>query len=428
MNVLFRNILCLVIITICSTKISVAQISSISADFKTVTAYSTVDNIFVFYQQPNHKKGSLTATDTINASFQWSKFDTISKTFISLGSAENNVLSSTLNNLDEGGYKVIISDTVGKDTSFVAWVAFDSLHIKINQDAQGFVPYFNSTCEYFDLIVIDSLDLKNPQPVNYKYFDPTGKKIYEFPNSFSFEWFKENESTAFAISTLARQRVSGENIPTENTDYSVNVSDKFGLGQTNKVTYKSIVPKADFETFADTINGENSAPLKVTFTNNSINAEKYTWYMGDGDTLEVTTPDPHTYYVPKTYKVTLIAESKEKCTREDTTSIIVEPPKLKVPNVFVPGLGNFKFKAISLRYYKMIIFTRWGKKVYEEEAYDKSKQVGWNGKIGNNYAAEGIYYYIIEVRHWDPNPSAENDGIRNKGRYDGFFYLFRAGY
>jgi len=423
MSLFLRNIFCFLLLTGCLSGNIFGQISSNTADFKTVTAYSPHDTIFVFYQWPKHKLGSLTAhsPDTVNANFEWSKFDTTAF------NSENNVID----NLKEGGYKVRVTDTLGLDTSFVAWVVFDSLHIQITHDNEGFVPYFSSTCDHFDLTVIDSITLKAPKPVNFKYFNPARKDTaFEFKNKLKFEWRATiPQSEIFATDTIKNwTRVTGDNIPSKNTPYYVSVTDKFGLTQNDDVVYKSIVPKAKITESHETTDGKNSAPLIVHFTNSSENAVKFTLYMGDGDTLEINDSIQHTYYSPATYKIKLIAESKEQCIATDTLSITVDPPYLKVPNVFVPDRGNFTFKAISLHYYKMTIFTRWGKKVYEETAFDKSYPItGWNGKIGNSDASEGIYFYIIEVKHWDPHPNENTDEnrINDKGRYSGFFYLFR---
>ncbi len=433
MSLFLRNIFCFLLLSGCLSGNIFGQISSNTADKKTVTAYSPHDTIFVFYQSPNHKLGSLIAFnpdtinkhDTINANFEWSKFDTLTKSFNPLFKNDTNVISSSVDTLKEGGYKVHIIDTLGLDTSFVAWVVFDSLHIQIVKDKAGFVPYFNSTCDYFDLIVKDPIDLKDPKPVKFKYFDPDKDTSFVLNNSLKFEW--RAASDPFAIDIVPRHRVSRPDIPAENTHYYVSVTDKFGLTQYDTVVYKSIVPKAEIKR-GDTIT-VNSAPLKATIDNLSKNGVKFTWYLGDGDTLvkNDTSSVTHTYYAPKTYHVKIKAESNEQCIDTTGLDITVDPPILKAPNVFNPDRGNYTFKAISLHYYKMIIFTRWGKKVYEETGYDSYEPHGWNGKIGNSEASEGIYYYIIEVTHWDPHPNENTDEnrINDKGRYSGFFYLFR---
>ena len=75
------------------------------------------------------------------------------------------------------------------------------------------------------------------------------------------EW-TEGESK---VSTLLSWQYNSP--PTENTDYTLSVYDKFDCGSSATVTYESLVTKAEFT--ADPMEGE--APLTVTFTNTSEN-------------------------------------------------------------------------------------------------------------------------------------------------------------
>ncbi len=71
--------------------------------------------------------------------------------------------------------------------------------------------------------------------------------------------------------------------------------------------------------------------------------------------------------------------------------------KLNIPNIFTPnqdGLNDY----FTIGYnstpenYKIIIFNRWGKIVFESQNIDNS----WNGKNGKNYCKSGVYYYLIQ--------------------------------
>ncbi|MBL7935395.1 MAG: gliding motility-associated C-terminal domain-containing protein, partial [Bacteroidia bacterium] len=76
---------------------------------------------------------------------------------------------------------------------------------------------------------------------------------------------------------------------------------------------------------------------------------------------------------------------------------------LFIPEVFTPdGDGKndfFVIKGIEGRTVKIIVFNRWGNKVYENESYNNT----WGGMpnvsgliIGNNKLPQGTYYYIVE--------------------------------
>jgi hypothetical protein len=41
----------------------------------------------------------------------------------------------------------------------------------------------------------------------------------------------------------------------------------------------------------------------------------------------------------------------------------------------------------------MIVFNRWGEKVWESEDFP----AGWDGKQNGQYVAEGTYYWILDV-------------------------------
>lgn len=64
------------------------------------------------------------------------------------------------------------------------------------------------------------------------------------------------------------------------------------------------------------------APFTVSFVNNS-NAADYYWDFGDGSTSNLVAPT-HTYILPGTYNVTLIAVDSLKCNTSDTTYLVIE--------------------------------------------------------------------------------------------------------
>jgi hypothetical protein len=430
MNLYYHKFFCLLLLTIGLSGISSGQITSSNADATVKTGYSKKDFIFAFYQTPAPKIGSLTATvpDTGKATIQWSKYDTITKSFKAPFKSDANVHSTYVDTFKvAAGYRIHITRVNPKlDTTFTAWVAFNRLAIAIDKDGAGAVPYFRSTCDYFDLITNITNKLNK-----YRYFSPDSAKAWELINKPRFKWRAGSQvGNVFSDTTLNRTRVSGEDIPTEKTDYFVEVTDFFGLTQADQVTYNSIITRAHFSvTYDPPIENLHSAPFKINFTNDSKNGDKYTWYMGDGDTLKIQDLTfEHIYYQPDSVlTIKLISESKDQCIDTFTNSdLSVAPPQVEWPNVFVPrGDAKFNFRfihTVSLHFYRFIIFTKLGKKIYEESAFDSSLPKGWDGKIGNGLASEGIYYYTLEILHWDPRPNPAK--VNPKGRYSGFFYLY----
>jgi gliding motility-associated-like protein len=90
------------------------------------------------------------------------------------------------------------------------------------------------------------------------------------------------------------------------------------------------------------------------------------------------------------------------------TDIILPSTEIFVPEVFTPnGDGKndlFVIKGIEGRKVKLMIFNRWGNKVYENGNYDNS----WDGTpntgglmIGSGKVPQGVYYYIVEFLDGD---------------------------
>lgn len=415
------SILLLAFSIISSTVFS--QISSPTHNFKVATSYSTHDSIFIFHQNTGNVTGQLSAKIPSGspASFEWSIYDTTNRVFGPVFHTESNVEISTISNLAAGGYRVHITGT-GIDTSMTGWVFIDSLKMSVEKNNAGEVHFYRRGCDFINLQATSTLS-------NFKYFNPATGERLTLSNSVEITW----EADPAGENTLgkgAKIWIEGDDIPSVDTKYTARATDKFNLWEEDFVNYITIVPKANFDiTYDKKYDSKTSAPVTVTFTNNSENATKYTWIFGDGDTLisepPQKDPEPHTYYISdETYQIKLIAESLQGCIKEDTISITIDPSELEAPNVFSPGSlsGNdrFNIRNVSLRSFHVTIFTRSGRKVYEFSGPDINSWEGWDGKIGNNYATSGIYYYVVQAISWE-NPAKKYE----PKEYSGFFYLFQ---
>jgi gliding motility-associated-like protein len=402
-----------------------AQFSSSTYDYKESTAYSTHDSVFIFNQSPLAKKGSLTATTPakISARFEWSRYDTINKVFQAPFNTEDNVISSTVTALETGGYRVHVTGT-GIDTTMTGWVYLNDFTVTIEKNNDGEVLFYRKTCESTNLIASSAYK-------NFKYHNLLTGKPDSLLNEVKYTWSSSPMAASEFNYEGAKIWIEGEDLPSEDTEYTVTATDKAGLSKEDKVTYITIIPKAAFDTTFERKYGEKiSAPLTVTLTNNSKNAVKYTWIFGDGDTTYLKEPerdpDPHIYYVSKkTYLIKLIAESNERCVREDTVSITVDGSELEAPNFFTPDGDDynsfFRIYNISLCNFHITIFSQYGRKVYEFSGPDINHWDGWDGKIGNTDASAGIYYYVIEAR------SCESPSVKYRPtKKSGFVYLIRG--
>jgi gliding motility-associated-like protein len=136
----------------------------------------------------------------------------------------------------------------------------------------------------------------------------------------------------------------------------------------------------------------------------------FRWDFGDGesDTLQVS-PD-HTYGQWGDYDVTLSIETGNGCVDEITHTVVIEQD-LVFPNVMTPngdGINDvFAIENLNTslhaedpdgyRNNKLVIFDRWGKKVYEADNYDTFSRDG-QIQLGSQVfdasgVSDGVYYF-----------------------------------
>ena len=76
-------------------------------------------------------------------------------------------------------------------------------------------------------------------------------------------------------------------------------------------------------------------------------------------------------------------------------------PRIFLPNAFTPngdGINDrFLIQGAFLRRYEMIIFDRWGRRVFQSQSLSD----GWDGTVGGRLAAEGVYSYKISGEGFD---------------------------
>lgn len=84
-----------------------------------------------------------------------------------------------------------------------------------------------------------------------------------------------------------------------------------------------------------------------------------------------------------------ISSSNEDC--------INQIPIIHVPNAIIPEGDNRIFKPVISFYkkssYIMLIFNRWGQKIFESDNID----IGWDGRHNNEIVSQGVYTYLIQV-------------------------------
>jgi gliding motility-associated-like protein len=438
-----------------------SQIFSSQSDYTEDTDYNTLnrtDSIYVFNQTETDVSsdiGSLEIYLPDNVSkfdFTWYLFDVdaLDFNFQQIIKTDNDTNYSSIGNLGEGGYSVIYSNGTLTDTAY-AWVYINNFIAKkfgiIDKDSEGKLS--PKACEYIEIRVDLELD-------TFYYYDEISKKQHFFTTSYGVDISSDPapddwESVPSPRSySLGRLRLRSSQPPTEDVQYFLEVSDKYGVTKYDTALYETIHTYAQLDTIPQWLkfddgtdyyddNEKMSAPLTVVFSpKESENASKYVWNFGGG-TNDTTYLQPDSieytfFYIDplkdlNPYTIVLTTFSEEGCVSADSVEIELENSELGVPPFFSPnGDQNndvWRIYDASLRDFELWILNRWGRLVHKFNGEDIRDWQGWDGKFkdSNRDAPEGVYYFILTARGWDKK---ENDASKTQEyREHGFFHLYR---
>ena len=131
-------------------------------------------------------------------------------------------------------------------------------------------------------------------------------------------------------------------------------------------------------------------------TINKSQITSWSWLPGDNTTILSGRNATHIYNDSGQYIVMLIIENKDGCKDTAVKNINVLPMEtVVVPNVFTPNSDGtndyFIIKGIDFGEWQLIVFNRWGRKVYENNHYDNDAN-----KWGAEGCSDGVYYYILK--------------------------------
>jgi gliding motility-associated-like protein len=487
----YRPAIMLLLIIAMAASTAVGQITSPQADAVRTLSYTTdtlESNLFVFYQSDgNYHPGSLTATGPADGSFDfvWTKYDPVDDGFTIPVAAESSVTSSTINDLNDGGYRVQVSNGVDVDTSFIAWVMLNDLVVYTEKTANGELESFRSGCSDGNYIIVaGGVDLDT-----FYYYDPVSHERILYPNDFDILWTSDNpDLTIYNPTDKSKMGANYSQYPPyKDTYYILTATDSLGMTEVDSVLYVTKHTKAEFTveyldkvtldweeelgTGFDKEKGSMDAPLSVRFFNESLNGFEFTWvYLdttnedtglsnkeSDFSTDEDFEPEFTYLTANRYYYPYLVSVSDAGCI--DTFSledgIRVVPSQLIIPNVFTPNGDEindvFKFQHQSLKECRVTISDRWGRVVYRKKIDNIYEWEGWRGTVlnTNRQAPEGQYYFVVEglgydnVEYSDPNyfeqlkinrqggddpasgSSSNGEDTQQSSLYTGWLYLFR---
>ncbi len=180
-----------------------------------------------------------------------------------------------------------------------------------------------------------------------------------------------------------------------------------------------VYPIPEINISADPV--EAFVPANITFTNNSNFGTNYTWFFGDGNSLESSANEViYLYNDAGTYTIVLIGEGNG-CVNSDSVQIILyDPIEYEFPNVFSPNgdESNPFFTIINssgfekVNEFELLILNRWGNVIRTFT----DKYFTWDGITDQGAeATEGVYFYKLYMT------SEFGDEYENHG----FFHLIR---
>lgn len=157
--------------------------------------------------------------------------------------------------------------------------------------------------------------------------------------------------------------------------------------------------KASFTWSEEIINGAGSGFIQ--FQNTSTNADAFLWDFGEGNTSDEANPS-HRFYENGLKQVYLQALATNGC--PDDTLLTLTPSfirGLQVPNAFAPtqGAGDaqiFLPKGLSLKEYRLQIFSPYGELLWESTELDEGKPArGWDGTHNGHPLPQDVYVWKI---------------------------------
>lgn len=202
-----------------------------------------------------------------------------------------------------------------------------------------------------------------------------GNGIVSFDNSSTYTY---NTSGTFNISLKA-------------------ISDSGCVNTITKPNYILVHPKpvADFYYTPGGANIDFLNP-EVSFHNTSFGEDDRFWDFGDGFTMFSEQNTNHVYADTGQYNITLVVSTTFGC--YDTIILplkVNEISSLYIPNAFTPnGNGtNDVFTPVGLELFEfnMMIFDRWGEKIFESSGLNQ----GWDGKYKGVLCQPGVYVYKV---------------------------------
>ena len=182
-------------------------------------------------------------------------------------------------------------------------------------------------------------------------------------------------------------------LPASSTTYVIEATDGCGYSKTDSVNVTVYPISSDFQ-YVFTTN------QTATFNDLSTGAATYLWNFGDAsDDSTSTLPNPEHFFAQDgTYTVMLISTNLNGCSDTSYKIITILPDfYFYFPDAFTPNKnGNndqFMGYGAGIKTYRMRIFDRWGKFIFESS----NILIGWDGTYKGDNVLSDVYTCVFDV-------------------------------
>ena len=132
----------------------------------------------------------------------------------------------------------------------------------------------------------------------------------------------------------------------------------------------------------------------------SLNADSWSWDLGDGTSSNSSDPQYHEYKDTGSYAIKLVVANSLGCKDSITRTVLITSPILVyIPEAFTPngdGINDtFLPKGEGIGEFSMKIYDRWGNMIFITDDINE----GWDGTAngGTEIAQIDSYVYAVEA-------------------------------
>jgi gliding motility-associated-like protein len=149
---------------------------------------------------------------------------------------------------------------------------------------------------------------------------------------------------------------------------------------------------------------------EVAFNNLSVGGSTYVWSFGDNSPNSIFENPDHEYpqQIDTSYYVTLIVTDSNGCVDTVVNIVTIDPEfYVYVPNAITVDGNSYNevfFPVFAdptrIKKYNLMIFNRWGERIWETTDYNE----GWDGRSNGKDVQDGVYTWKIDYElYFDGN-------------------------